>query len=85
MTGRKAERKVRTKERTLEINKKSDTVNSELRDKLFIVLALTGCVSNIAGFTANAVIFGFTPQTLFCAACALVILSLIHISEPTRH
>ena len=71
MTGRKAERKVRTKERTLEMNKKSDTVNSELRDKLFIVLALTGCVSNIAGFTANAVIFGFTPQTLF--------LSLIHI------
>lgn len=56
MTGRKAERKVRTKERTLEMNKKSDTVNSELRDKLFIVLALTGCVSNIAGFTANAVI-----------------------------
>lgn len=74
MTGRKAERKVRTKERTLEMNKKSDTVNSELRDKLFIVLALTGCVSNIAGFTANAVIFGFTPQTLFCAACALVIM-----------
>lgn len=74
MTGRKAERKVRTKERTLEMNKKSDTVNSELRDKLFIVLALTGCVSNIAGFTANAVIFGFTPQTLFCAACALVII-----------
>ena len=56
------------------MNKKSDTVNSELRDKLFIVLALTGCVSNIAGFTANAVIFGFTPQTLFCAACALVII-----------
>ena len=44
MTGRKAERKVRTKERTLAMNKKSDTVNSELRDKLFIVLALTGCV-----------------------------------------
>lgn len=56
------------------MNKKSDTVNSELHDKLFIVLALTGCVSNIAGFTANAVIFGFTPQTLFCAACALVII-----------
>ena len=50
------------------MNKKSDTVNSELRDKLFIVLALTGCISNIAGFTANAVIFGFTPQTFFCAA-----------------
>ena len=29
---------------------------------------------NIAGFTANAVIFGFTSQTLFCAACALVII-----------
>lgn len=56
------------------MNKKSDTVNSELRDKLFIVLALTGCISNIAGFTANAVIFGFTPQTLFCAACAIVII-----------
>ena len=56
------------------MNKKSDTVNSELRDKLFIVLALTGCISNIAGFTANAVIIGFTPQTLFCAACALVII-----------
>ena len=56
------------------MNKKSDTVNSELRDKLFIVLALTGCISNIAGFTANAVIFGFTPQTFFCAACALVII-----------
>ena len=56
------------------MNKKSDTVNSELRGKLFIVLALTGCISNIAGFTANAVIFGFTPQTLFCAACALVII-----------
>lgn len=56
------------------MNKKSDTVNSELRDKLFIVLALTGCVSNIAGFTANAAIFGFTPQTLFCAACALIII-----------
>lgn len=35
------------------MNKKSDTVNSELRDKLFIVLALTGCISNIAGFTAK--------------------------------
>lgn len=56
------------------MNKKSDTVNSELRDKLFIVLALTGCISNIAGFIANAVIFGFTPQTLFCAACAIVII-----------
>lgn len=56
------------------MNKKSDTVNSELRDKLFIVLALTGCISNIAGFTANAAIFGFTLQTLFCAACALVII-----------
>ena len=56
------------------MNKKSDTVNSELRDKLFIVLALTGCISTIAGFTANAAIFGFTPQTLFCAACALVII-----------
>lgn len=56
------------------MNKKSDTVNSELRDKLFIVLALTGCISNIAGFTANAVIFGFTPQTLFCVACAIVII-----------
>ena len=56
------------------MNKKSDTVNSELCDKLFIVLALTGCISNIAGFTANAAIFGFTPQTLFCAACALVII-----------
>lgn len=56
------------------MNKKSDTVNSELRDKLFIVLAITGCISNIAGFTANAAIFGFTPQTLFCAACALVII-----------
>ena len=56
------------------MNKKSDAVNSELRDKLFIVLALTGCISNIAGFTANAVIFGFTPQTLFCAACAIVII-----------
>ena len=56
------------------MNKKSDTVNSELRDKLFIVLALTGCISNIAGFTANAAIFGFTTQTLFCAACALVII-----------
>lgn len=57
------------------MNKKSDTVNSELRDKLFIVLALTGCISNIAGFTANAAIFGFTPQTLFCAACALIIIA----------
>lgn len=56
------------------MNKKSDTVNSELRDKLFIVLAITGCISNIAGFTANAAIFGFTPQTLFCAACALIII-----------
>lgn len=56
------------------MNNKSDTVNSELRDKLFIVLALTGCISNIAGFTANAAIFGFTLQTLFCAACALVII-----------
>lgn len=56
------------------MHNKSTTVNSELRDKLFIVLALTGCVSNIAGFTANAVIFGFTPQTLFCAACALIII-----------
>lgn len=57
------------------MNKKSDTVNSELRDKLFIVLAITGCISNIAGFTANAAIFGFTPQTLFCAACALIIIA----------
>ena len=56
------------------MHNKSTTVNSELRDKLFIVLALTGCISNIAGFTANAAIFGFTPQTLFCAACALVII-----------
>lgn len=56
------------------MNNKSTTVNSELRDKLFIVLALTGCISNIAGFTANAAIFGFTPQTLFCAVCALVII-----------
>ena len=56
------------------MHNKSTTVNSELRDKLFIVLALTGCVSNIAGFTANAAIFGFTPQTIFCAACALVII-----------
>ena len=57
------------------MNKKSDTVNSELRDKLFIVLAITGCISNIAGFTANEAIFGFTPQTLFCAACALIIIA----------
>lgn len=57
------------------MNKKSDTVNSELRDKLFIVLAITGCISNIAGFTANAAIFGFTPQTLFCVACALIIIA----------
>ncbi len=57
------------------MNKKSDTVNSELRDKLFIVLAITVCISNIAGFTANAAIFGFTPQTLFCAACALIIIA----------
>lgn len=56
------------------MHNKSTTVNSELRDKLFIVLAITGCISNIAGFTANAAIFGFTPQTLFCAACALVII-----------
>ena len=56
------------------MHNKSTTVNSELRDKLFIVLALTGCISNIAGFTANAAIFGFTLQTLFCAACALVII-----------
>lgn len=56
------------------MHNKSTTVNSELRDKLFIVLALTGCISNIAGFTANAAIFGFTPQTLFCAVCALVII-----------
>ena len=57
------------------MHNKSTTVNSELRDKLFIVLAITGCVSNIAGFTANAAIFGFTPQTLFCAACALIIIA----------
>lgn len=57
------------------MHNKSTTVNSELRDKLFIVLAITGCISNIAGFTANAAIFGFTPQTLFCAACALIIIA----------
>lgn len=38
-------------------------------------MAITGCISNIAGFTANAAIFGFTPQTLFCAACALIIIA----------
>ena len=52
-----------------------DFKNSDLRTKLFAVLAITGCISNIAGFTANAILFGFTTQTLMCALCAVVIIS----------
>lgn len=52
-----------------------DFKKSDLRTKLFAVLAITGCISNIAGFTANAILFGFTTQTLMCALCAVVIIS----------
>ena len=51
-----------------------DLKNSDLRTKLFVVLAITGCISNIAGFIANAAIFGFTAQTLMCAVCAVIII-----------
>lgn len=63
-----------------------DTKNTDLRTKLFVVLAITGCISNIAGFTANAAIFGFTLQTIICAVCAaVVIISSVYgfISERT--
>lgn len=51
-----------------------DFKNSDLRTKLFVVLAITGCISNIAGFIANAAIFGFTVQTLMCAVCAVIVI-----------
>lgn len=56
-----------------------DFKNSDLRTKLFAVLAITGCISNIAGFTANAILFGFTTQTLMCALCAVVIIKCIYV------
>lgn len=52
-----------------------DMKNSDLRTKLFFVLAITGCVSNIAGFIANAAIFGFTVQTVICAVCAVIVIT----------
>lgn len=52
----------------------SEIKNTDLRTKLFVVLAITGCISNIAGFTANAVIFGFTLQTVMCAVCAAIVI-----------
>lgn len=52
----------------------SEIKNTNLRTKLFVVLAITGCISNIAGFTANAVIFGFTIQTVICAVCATIVI-----------
>lgn len=52
----------------------SEIKNTDLHTKLFVVLAITGCISNIAGFTANAVIFGFTVQTVICAVCATIVI-----------
>ena len=56
------------------MKKLSEIQGTDLRTKLFVVLAITGCISNIAGFIANAAIFGFTLQTLMCAACAAVVI-----------
>ena len=53
--------------------------NTDLRTKLFIVLAVIGCISNAGGFIANAVMFGFTFETAVCGASLLiVILSFIY-------
>ena len=51
-----------------------DLKNSDLRTKLFLVLAITGCISNIVGFIANAAMFGYTIQTLMCAVCAVIVI-----------
>lgn len=74
MTDRRTDRKVRTKEADFTMEKLLDFRNSDLRTKLFVVLAITGCISNIAGFIANAVIFGFTAQTIMCAVCAVIVI-----------
>lgn len=42
--------------------------------RLFYIMAITACISNVIGFTANALIFGFSDGTIAVGVCLIAIL-----------
>lgn len=46
--------------------------NEELKIRLFYVLSITAIVANAIGFISNAIIYGFTPITIFTLVCAII-------------
>ena len=47
-------------------------MNEELKIRLFYVLSITAIVANTIGFISNAIIYGFTPITIFTLVCAII-------------
>ena len=47
-------------------------MNEELKIRLFYVLSITAIVANAIGFISNAIIYGFTPITIFTLVCAII-------------
>lgn len=48
-------------------------IKIDLKIRLFYVLAWTACIANTLGYLTNALLYGFTPATIFPFGCALII------------
>lgn len=59
--------------------------NTDLRTKLFLVLAVIGCISNAGGFIANIFMFGFTSETTVCGASLLIVILAFIYGVMTGH
>ena len=46
--------------------------DDELAMRLFYVLAWTAMIANTIGYLSNAILYGWTPSTVFSFVCALV-------------
>ena len=46
--------------------------DDELEMRLFYVLAWTAMIANTIGYVSNAILYGWTPSTLFSFGCAVI-------------
>lgn len=44
--------------------------DDELEQRLFYVLAWTAMIANTIGYVSNAILYGWTPSTVFSFGCA---------------
>lgn len=59
-------------------------MHTEFRRRIFQIFVLSGGIANVFGAVANAILFGFSFPTIYCAICTAFIFMSYFVEKKTR-